>query len=277
MTRNDLFKLIIILIGLITVGVFTAQSMVQLNDHTINIGHELPNLSAFVGLLLALSLLLALYLLNENDRVNNASMLVTTIKTQRHDFSHHLQTIYGLLEIGEFEKAKKYIEDYVGQVSVVTEAIKIKHKELGALIIVKSNIARNSGLKFDAEIEGTLENIPLTDSELVTIIGNLLDNAIYAAITGDVEPHKVKLLVIDREEYVGISVANTGAPISNINMRMIFKPGFTLKIAGSGLGLFSVKQIVKNHYGSIRVTQDDMTLFEIQIPKSRAGVNYSRL
>jgi len=107
-------------------------------------------------------------------------------------------------------------------------------------------------------------NVPLFE----WVIENLCKNAIDAMdATG-----KIDISVIPEGKYLIIDVADTGKGIAKSNFKTVFKPGFTTKKRGWGLGLSLVKRIIEeNHNGKIFVKASEIgkgTTFRILLKKA---------
>ena len=100
------------------------------------------------------------------------------------------------------------------------------------------------------------------------VIENLCKNAVDAMNGG---PGKITIVVTDSAQKVAIEVTDTGKGISKKNMKTVFKPGFTTKKRGWGLGLSLAKRIVEQyHNGRIYVKSSVVgqgTTFRIELRK----------
>jgi signal transduction histidine kinase len=87
------------------------------------------------------------------------------------------------------------------------------------------------------------------------VIENLLKNALDS-MDGK---GKIKVAILDQSSQIIIDVIDTGKGISKQNLAKVFKPGFTTKKRGWGLGLTLTKRIVEEyHKGQIYITQSEI-------------------
>lgn len=194
---------------------------------------------------------------------------VDLLRTQRHDFINHLQVVYGMIQLHKREAAMEYIRETGSYVASSNLAAEIDNPVLAALIAKKSWEAEQNGVEFYINIQSSLSGIPVSCSNLSSILANLLDNAITEA-----KKVKGKRLVElelseDNTEFL-IGVHNTGEPIPDQLKDKIFSKGFTTKAEeGHGFGLYIVKSLVERHKGKIDMTSTkaDGTHFSITIPK----------
>lgn len=126
-------------------------------------------------------------------------------------------------------------------------------------------------------IKDLSDNIPLINGDpelLKQVILNLIVNAIDAIYAAGASKNKViEIRTKVKNGFVNIEVGNSGQPISTENLGNIFKPFFTTKNTGSGLGLSISLRIVKLHGGTIDVySNESKTVFTIIIPLMAAAL-----
>jgi len=206
------------------------------------------------------------------ENLKQIKQLIDSSRKQRHDFHHQLQTIYGLMEGGSYERARDYISRVFGDISKTGELIKTDNFSISALLHTKIGLAEARNIEMEVTVECSLKEIPLTPHEASSLLGNLIDNALEAveSKTGEHRWVNVKM-TRERGAYV-IMISNTGDPIVPGIRENIFKPDFTTKNGHSGLGLSIVKDIVTKHRGSIGVNSDaEKTTFTVKIPLKKRG------
>jgi len=116
------------------------------------------------------------------------------------------------------------------------------------------------------QLDPQLPLVELDRWQMVQAVVNLLQNA--ADAMADVEKRVLSIRTRVQDEFLRISVSDTGTGIPAANVREIFEPFFTTKgERGTGLGLFITKQVVEEHHGSIEVeTSNRGTTFSISLP-----------
>jgi two-component system sensor histidine kinase AgrC len=188
------------------------------------------------------------------ENLKNIQEMVHTMRSQRHDFNNHIQSVYGLINVGAYEEAKEYMEDVVVPVQSSNKILS-DNPSVTALLQVKANRAESKGIYTDFSITGSLKEpiIPVTD--LNTILGNLIDNAIEETERKS-DKRLIEVRIVSRSDELMITVFNTGKKIPEHVKNKIFAPGFTTKKTGQGLGLWSVKKITDAHKGRIEVINE---------------------
>ncbi|KTE90750.1 sensor histidine kinase [Desulfitobacterium hafniense] len=192
--------------------------------------------------------------------------LLHTMRGQRHDFNHHLQTVYGFLSVDAHDEAKQYLEESIAQISVANEMIRSDNPGLNALLYVKSGEMERYGIGFSLDIQSSI-NSPLKPSELNAVVGNLLDNGIQKlSSTRSLNP-QIVFEACQRGGLLILGIKDNGASVEPLHLDKLFLPGFSTKSNGQGLGLYNVKQVLEKYGGEIQVENDNgLTTFRVLLP-----------
>jgi signal transduction histidine kinase len=198
--------------------------------------------------------------------------LLNTMRGQRHDFSHELQVIYGLLEVQEYQEARSYLKKSVEEVAATSELVKTDNLGVTALLYTKTGLAEARKINLHITVETSLQNSPLEARDINLILGNLIDNALEAADHLPVPERRVDVIIGQGLDGYVLEVKNYGPPISPPIVVSIFMPGFSTKGEGRGMGLYTVQKIVNKYNGNIHVISDSKgTCFRAVIPLGQAG------
>lgn len=179
---------------------------------------------------------------------------------------NHLQVVYSLIEMDEHKTAAEYIEKVYNDIQKVSRVMKTSNAAINALLQAKLMTCEKHGIAVELDVTTQLKDMKIPTWEFCRVLGNLLDNAIYALQ----DKNQNKLLRIDLHEdlkYYYFKVTDNGEPIPAHLFDKIFEPGFTTKgDKGEGMGLAISRDILENYGGSISVSSDsDMTAFEGRI------------
>lgn len=179
------------------------------------------------------------------------------IQVQRHDFYNHLTSVYGYLKAKQYKQAEGYIETLYDRVRQIADLTSMNPPELGALLSVKQEDAKSRGIDFNWQVNIKNDVLPLPPEDLTQITGNLLDNALEAAVSS--RSPKVDLAINSNKMGLQLKVSNTGASIPEGLQNQMFAAGYTTKDVSrhSGLGLFIIKQIVDRHKGQLDLMKPD--------------------
>ena len=205
--------------------------------------------------------------------------MIGTLRANTHEFLNKLQVISGLLQMGRTEDALSYI----GSIAAVHEHITgpvmrlIRNTSVAALILGKASNMRELDISLVLMRNSSLpeQSRYLTTTELVTVVGNLLENAIEATGASPAgELRAVVLQLTEDEQGLMVMVSDTGVGISQEDLPHIFERGFSTKAAqGRGVGMSRIREIVEGHGGTIDVDTEpgSGTTFTIIIGRERGG------
>ena len=186
--------------------------------------------------------------------------LVDAMRANNHDFTNKLHVILGLLQMEMYDEASAYIQNITFvQRSTVSEIMQtVNEPALAALLIGKASRASELNIRFRMREESVYSrtDIAISPEALVTIVGNLIDNA-YEAMDTDSGPEKPKELlfgIYSRPGALLITVEDTGQGIPRETLDLIFKNGYSTKGQGRGTGLWQVKKLAADFGGTVFVS-----------------------
>ena len=205
--------------------------------------------------------------------------MLSTLRANTHEFLNKLQVISGLLQMGRTEDALGYIGTISAAHEYVTGPVMqlIRNTSVAALILGKAANMRELDIKLVLMRNSRLpeQSRYLSTTELVTVVGNLLENAIEATDAIPAEDLRaVTLQLTEDETGLLIMVSDTGEGIAPEHLPHIFDHGFSTKAAtGRGVGMGRIKEIVESHGGTIDVDTEpgSGTTFTIIIGRERGG------
>lgn len=203
-------------------------------------------------------------------QLEEAKEFNTTLSAFRHDFLNHLQVIGGLIQLGKPQDAYEYLAEITAQLIGANKNRLVSQPEVEALLWKKKALAEEKGIRLQFNIRSNLGQAEISGLDLARILGNLLDNAIYAV--KDLLPRDriVTVSIEELEEGFRLAVHNWGPPIPVKLQRLIFERGFTTKGAeGNGLGLDIVATLVQKNRGKINLvsTEAEGTTFTVWLPR----------
>ena len=209
-------------------------------------------------------------LLRELDSARSVS---EALRAQAHDFSNRLHTIAGLVELGRYEEAVQLTTESSSVSQELTESLleRVGDPVLGALLLGKSAVAAERGVQFRLSPDSRLDGDAGHPRDLITVVGNLIDNALDAvASSPNGGPRWVEVSIRQDDGDVVITVHDSGPGISGENSERIFSEGFTTKVAAPGarrgLGLALVKQVSARRGGQVTVVNQGGAVFTVRLP-----------
>jgi len=209
---------------------------------------------------------------NLAEELTGVRQIVEALRANNHEFMNKLHVILGLIHIGELEDAKKYITNItVKKQKLVSEVTnKIKNPTISALMLGKFSRAKELKINLVIDKVTNLENNleTISNNVLVTIIGNLIENAMEATSKSIKENRSVSVRIQETTNRIKIIVKDSGVGIKKESLNTIFERGYTTKAGSSGIGLALVKEAVDNLQGEITVKSElnEGTIITVILP-----------
>lgn len=191
------------------------------------------------------------------EELTGIKALVDALRAQNHEYMNQLHSIAGFIQLGRTEEAINMIVDEIADEQDVIQFLKdrIKNYSVLGLLLGKHSRAKelNVDLKIDEQSFLTDIMTNLSSGDLVTILGNLIDNALEACT---LERKQVNLLIESDVNYLFIRIDDSGVGIAG-NTQKIFEYGYSTKHKDErGIGLALVSQIVIASGGKINVASE---------------------
>jgi two-component system CitB family sensor kinase len=197
--------------------------------------------------------------------------LTAALRAQEHEFANRLHVIAGLLELAGPEEAAGYLAE-ISQTSLASGErlrARIAPPAIAALLQAKVTIAAEQDVQLLIDDPSHLDQPTVDPQALITIIGNLINNAVDA-VAGQPAPRLVTVHISDGDGEVFISVADTGPGVAPDAMEDIFEDGYSTKTPRGqlrrGLGLALIRRLVHRAGGSITVSPGPGARFEVRFP-----------
>lgn len=191
------------------------------------------------------------------------------IKSQRHDFIHHLHTLYGLIAQQKFQDTEEYIEEVIEDVRKINEVIPIHHPAVSALLLTLKQQAYTKNIQMSVIAKDNLAHIPCKVTDINRVLGNLISNAMDALTHDKTQDSWIEVLIELEHlsnEYI-FTVTNSGEIDSHIASKL-FNNQFTTKSNNhEGIGLIATKRIIEKYEGMIYLeTTSNTTAFIARLP-----------
>lgn len=188
------------------------------------------------------------------DAYGKLEQLNNTLRAQRHDFMNHLQVVYSLLELEEYDSASEYIERVYGDIKRVSRSLKTAHPAINALLAAKLSDCESRGVAVELVIESPWTALPVPGWEMCRVLGNLIDNGLDA-LSGT-KGAKMTISLGENLHAFTFEIANNGPEIPDNLLERIFQSGFSTKNTGRGMGLSIVRSILQAYGGKIELHSD---------------------
>ncbi|MBX7433549.1 sensor histidine kinase [Mycobacterium sp. Y57] len=190
--------------------------------------------------------------------LNSLKVLTDSLRAQAHEAANKLHTIVTMVEMGRADEAVGFAthELELSQRLVDRLSGAVVEPALVALLLGKTAQADERGIELtvteDTSLPADSDELLLTGQEMVTVLGNLIDNAMDACDRAD---PWVEVTVNQDDQRLLIQVADSGAGMDTGTFEKAMRRGYSTKTgadaAQHGLGLALVAQVVKRHHGSL--------------------------
>ncbi len=183
-----------------------------------------------------------------------------TLRAQAHEFSNTLHTIAGLIALDAHDEVREFIARTTNAHAAADSAVgnRIGEPLISALLLAKMSLARERNVELTLDPQSKLKRLSVNEAtDLLLVVGNLVDNAIDAAGPAG----WVHVRVSQDHGQIGVVVSDSGTgPQDN---ETVFSPGYTTKTGRhAGLGLTLTRQACRASGGSVRIVDREPTTFE---------------
>ncbi|MDP3891128.1 sensor histidine kinase [Nocardioides sp.] len=208
--------------------------------------------------------------------LDSARGFAEALRAQAHESANRLHTVVTMIELGHPERAIEFATEELATTQQLADRVvgTVEEPALAALLLAKAAQAHEKGVEFVITPDSRVGEVGIPTRDLVTLVGNLVDNAIDAALAGE-PPRRVRLTATSSDEGLRLVVADSGAGIDPDHLDDAFSRGWSTKLSdqphGRGLGLALVRQIINRHGGTVRVESDGGAVFTVDLPAVLSG------
>ncbi len=209
------------------------------------------------------------------EELTGTRQLVEALRASSHEFSNKLHVILGLLELGNVDQAKQYVMDTQSTHGALNRRVlgAFKDPTIAGLMLGKFSAAREQGVTLEIAGSSGMGKIddPVLAHGLVTILGNLVDNAIDSAKGVRDRQGRVEVELREERGALHLRVEDNGCGILPSQSASIYKRGFSTKGKNRGTGLYLVKQEIDALGGRVSATSTNgVTTFAVVLPMQRS-------
>lgn len=215
-----------------------------------------------------------------SSQLSQVTRYADNLRIMRHEQLNWTATLVGLLQMQRYDDALRYIQVQAEGAQQVLDFLSTQFVSpaLCGLLLGKYVSAREKGVELLFDPACQLSRLPegLSETELMSVIGNLVDNAVDATLKTSARATPVDVYISDRNHELVIEVADQGCGIDESMKPYIFEQGFTSKTstgceltgAEHGIGLYLVAGYVRRAGGSIEMSDNapQGTVFTVFLP-----------
>lgn len=197
---------------------------------------------------------------SERQSRENMQMYMSVIRSQRHDYNFHVQTLQGLLQKKAYTECEKYVKELLCDSVEMNNILPLEDAAISALILSFKNRAKTKGIFMEISVENSLSNVATNVYETNKIIGNLLQNALDETEQLKDKSYGIRLNILKRGEYCVINVSNK---TQSDNPLEAYQPGKSTKNGHEGIGIASVRAILERCGGVLYAKKEENIVFFI--------------
>ena len=206
------------------------------------------------------------------EELTGIRLYAEALRAQSHEFMNKMHVVLGLTHMKQYEELQKYISGMVSEHQYEIGGVmkRIKSPVFAGFLLGKLSYAREKNIKLIISEDSYMPEIDdeSITHELITIVGNLIDNALEAVTNCEKKRVEVK---IQHGDILTITVQDTGKGIQEKEIEQLFTKGYSTKGDNRGYGLYLVKESIQRINGEIHMHSlvGKGTTITIEIPKGR--------
>ena len=183
----------------------------------------------------------------------------------RHDMKEHFTAIASLIDLEQYEKARRYAEKQVGKLEL-TAVVQTGDPLLDTILTIKADAARKLGIDFQCQVFAKLQTTPIAPDDLASLFSNILNNALEAAAqVTEADKRRIICKLIQEGQFLHITVANAVMQDIVIKDNVLLTTKSDKALHGYGLKL--IRQIVEKYNGAYTLScQERIFTIAIVLP-----------
>lgn len=208
--------------------------------------------------------------------LDSARGFADALRAQAHESANRLHAVVTMIELGQPAKAVEFATVELASAQQLADQVvgAVDEPALAALLLGKAAQAHEKGVELIVSDDTEVHGAAVAPRDLVTLVGNLVDNAIDAALAAP-PPRRVTVTARSDRDGFHLSVADSGSGVDTARVDDLFVRGWSTKSSGSpngrGLGLALVQQIITRYGGTVAVSDDRPTTFTVRLPTKETG------
>ncbi|WP_455904619.1 sensor histidine kinase [Microbacterium sp.] len=190
------------------------------------------------------------------ERLETVRAVTTALRVQRHEFANRMHVVAGLIDAARIDDARGFLDELVERGSVAFPVAGLEllsdpflHSFLGA----KGIEAGERGVALRIADETQLIGSVAEPEDVAAVLGNLVDNAVKAAASGQRIPRWVEVAVLGDGDALVVTVADSGPGLAGIDPMAPRTPGEDDHdhVHGHGLGIPLARDIARRRGGDL--------------------------
>jgi two-component system CitB family sensor kinase len=197
------------------------------------------------------------------------------LRAQNHESANRLHTVVSLIEMGRVEEAVEFATEELRLAQSLADQVvgAVGDPVVEALLLGKSADAAERGVTL--AVEGAFPDVEVGSRDLVTVLGNLVDNAFEAVAAAPVGARQVRVSLGGGDGELVVSVEDSGSGLDDEAVAHALESGWSTKgssESGRGVGLALVAQVARRHGGEVEIGRSSLGGAEFTVTLRPAAV-----
>ena len=194
-------------------------------------------------------------------QVREIQNMYRQVRGWRHDYRNHINNMKIQLSEGNYDKLSDYLNELADDLDTVDTVIKTGNVMADAILNSKLNVAEKMNIKLNVKAN-VPDKLPMSDVELCSMLGNILDNAVEACGTLPEEERFMRVYIGKLKGQLYLSVQNSAGKVCKSKNTYL-----STKEGEHGYGLFRIDRVAKKYGGYVnRQNEDGVFATEIMVP-----------
>ncbi|QUW23107.1 two-component system sensor histidine kinase DcuS [Sporosarcina sp. Marseille-Q4063] len=204
------------------------------------------------------------------EQLSGAKAFAETLRTQTHEFMNKLHVITAMVHTKSYDELKEYTaylsDVYQKEVGAVSRLI--KDPVISGYLVNKLSKARETGIHVELTGEKPLPWLKKIEhmDKIITILGNLFDNAVEAV--RDQKNAQIEITINYKDKHFYFDIGDNGPGISAADFEKTSQIGLSTKGENRGYGLYLVNKALTELGGKLQISSENRagTQFHVMIP-----------
>lgn len=194
-------------------------------------------------------------------QVREIQNMYRQVRGWRHDYRNHINNMKIQLSEGNYDKLSDYLNELADDLDTVDTVIKTGNVMADAILNSKLNVAEKMNIKLNVKAN-VPDKLPMSDVELCSMLGNILDNAVEACGTLPEEERFMRVYIGKLKGQLYLSVQNSAGKVRKSKNTYL-----STKEGEHGYGLFRIDRVAKRYGGYVnRQNEEGVFATEIMVP-----------
>ena len=194
-------------------------------------------------------------------QVREIQNMYRQVRGWRHDYRNHINNMKIQLSEGNYDKLSDYLNELADDLDTVDTVIKTGNVMADAILNSKLNVAEKMNIKLNVKAN-VPDKLPMSDVELCSMLGNILDNAVEACGTLPEEERFMRVYIGKLKGQLYLSVQNSAGKVRKSKNTYL-----STKDGEHGYGLFRIDRVAKKYGGYVnRQNEEGVFATEILVP-----------